>query len=184
MTLAKHFSSPKVHGFISYTEELFADALIQATLEPNVQAMKFVSEFERPGETRMQNLILVRRLEGLFELRIKHAGEAIPMRAPLCCNSKLRVWTLEEVDILAFPRLENARTIYMCRDVRISVHLRMLALETVRSGPVELGFLTERLASFPDAYRTIFHLAWIGALRLAANGQRIGPSTLVSASKT
>lgn len=184
MTHAQLFSSPKVHGFISYTEELVADALIQTTLDPNVRALKFVSSFEMPGEPRLQDLILVRRREGLFELRIIRVGEASLRRPAECRNSKLRRWTLIEEDIMATPKRQNARTIYSSRGVRVSVHLRMSILDAVGRRSVRLAVLTDRLASFANVDQAILHLAWVGALRLDGNGCLIGPFTLVSAVRT
>jgi hypothetical protein len=175
------FSSPKTHGFIPYTEELVADALIQTTLEPNVHALKFVSNFKVPGEPSMQDLILVRRREGLFELGLRRATEASLKRPAERRNSKLRVWSLKEEDILATPKLQNARTIWANRDVRVSVHLRMSILDAVGRRPVGFEVLADSLASFANADQAILHLAWVGALQFEEDGGPIGPSTLVSA---
>jgi hypothetical protein len=183
MTRSQCFASPKVHGVILYTEELIADALIQTTLESNVRALKYASIFEMPGEPPMRDLILVRRREGLFELRIRGIGDGSLRRPAERRNSKLHTWTLTEEEIMMSPKRQNARNIYNSRGVRVSVHLRMSILDAVGHRSASIGNLTDRFASFENADQAILYLAWVGALRLHENGCQIGPSTVVSAAR-
>ncbi|MBV5269629.1 MAG: hypothetical protein JZU55_06630 [Afipia sp.] len=181
ITAQKTFSSPKTHGFIPYAEDLIADALIQTTLEPNVHALKFASNFRVFGEPRKRNLILVQRREGLFELGLRRADEANLERLATRDNSELRIWWLKEENVLATPKLQNARTIWASRDVHVSVHLRMSILSAVSRRSIRFKVLVDGLDSFANADQAILHLAWVGALQFKEDGHPIGPSSLVSA---
>jgi hypothetical protein len=175
------FSSPKCHGTIPYVDEMWADALIQTHLDPNVYAMKSAPGFETPDAPRMPNTILVLRREGLFELRVRRSVEETRSKIAELPDSEHRAWILKEEDVLASPRKENAREIWASRGFRMSVHLRMSVLDEVRHRSVAFSELVARLEAFAHADQAVLHLAWIGALQFEVGRHLIGPSTLVSA---
>lgn len=175
------FSSPKCHGTIPYVDEMWADALIQTHLDPNVYAMKSAPGFETPDGPRMPNTILVLRREGHFELRVRRSVEETRSKIAELPDSEHRAWILKEEDVLASPRKENAREIWASRGSRMSVHLRMSVLNEVRHRSVAFSELVSRLEAFAHADQAVLHLAWIGALQFEVGRHLIGPSTLVSA---
>jgi hypothetical protein len=158
------------------------DALIQTHLDPGVCAIKSTSTTET-FDDQAPNATLILRREGLFELRVRPSEKRARSTIAAAPYFKHRVWTLKEEDVLAVPVRKNARDIWGSRTFKMSVHLRMSALNEVQHRSLPYGELAVRLKSFKDAEQAVLYLAWVGAIQFEAGPQPIGPSTLVSATK-
>jgi hypothetical protein len=161
------------------------DALIQASLDPEVCLIDYVASECIASEPVELDAVLVQRADGRFLLdivparRIRDFGEERLAQIALAkLGLKPIVLTAEE--IRREPRYANARLVWSYRDTPVPVGLRMRILQTLLDdGPMTLGELLKSIRSERDPVPPLMALACAGLLYLDLVSQPLRPATIV-----
>jgi hypothetical protein len=161
------------------------DALIEASLDPQVRSIDYVASACIASERVELDAVLVQRADGRFLLdviparRIRDLGEERLAQIALAkLGLKPIVLTTEE--IRREPRYANARLVWSYRDTPVSVGLRMRILQTLLDdGPMPLGELLKSIRSERDPVPALMALACADLLYLDLVSQPLRPATIV-----
>jgi hypothetical protein len=181
---ANLFVSAKTCVAIPAPCALVRDALLQATLDPAVRSIEFLSQ-ARSGATPVNlDAIVVTRDDGRFVLDIvparpvrdrEHGSFVLAALAEL----GLTPLTLTEADIEREPRLSNSRLVWSYRLAPVGITLRMRVLQILADdGPMPLSRLLSAVRSDRDPSPAVMALACSDLIELDLVTRPLGPQTI------
>jgi hypothetical protein len=161
------------------------DALVQASLDPQVCAIAYVASTCLASGRVELDAVVVERADGRLLLdvvparRIRDVGEERLAQIALA-ELGLKPIVLTAEDIRQEPRYANARLVWSYRDTPVSVGLRMRILQTLLDdGPMPLGELLKSIRSERDPVPAVMSLACADLLYLDLVSQPLRPATIV-----
>jgi hypothetical protein len=181
---ANLFISAKTSVAIPASCALVRDALIQASLDPQVRGIEFLAQ-ARVGATPVDlDAIVIVRDDGRFVLDVV-AGR--PVRdveqegLTLIAYSRLGLSqiTLTASDIKREPRFANSRLVWSYRLAPVGISMRMAVLQVLADdGPMALSRLLSSLRSDRDPNPAIMALACSDLIELDLVSRPLGPQTI------
>jgi len=190
---ASHKSNPPKNVFIAaktliaipIVHDLVRVALVQASLDPAVRAIEFISTVAAYGKIVALNSIIFRHDAGRQVLDIP---EARPLRAiddeglALLASDQLGLSTLTLTgdDLKRQPLASNTSTVWACRHTPIRANDRVRALQALSDdGPMQLGRLSAELRWSIDPVGAVLSLACLDLIELDLVSIPLGPETIV-----
>jgi hypothetical protein len=179
------FVSAKTAAAIPARHPALRDALIQASLDPQVCCIAYVASASIASKEVELDAVVVQRDEGrvlrdiVAAWRICDVEEQGFVQIALTeLGLKQIVLTVEEIE--REPRCGNARLVWSYRKSPVSVGLRMRILQTrLDDGPMPLGDLLKSIRSERDPAPAVMALACADLLNLDLVSQPLGPATVV-----
>jgi hypothetical protein len=166
---------------------LVRDALIQATLDPQVCSIEFRAQARLAATQVALDAIVIARDDGWFYLDVVPArpvrdldteGMALIALAEL----GLMPITLTATDIRREPRFANSRLVWSYRLHPVGISMRMRVLQTLADdGPMSLSRLVFAVRSDRDPNPAILALACSGLIELDLVSRPLGPDTIARA---
>jgi len=180
------FVSAKTATAIPARHPALRDALIQASLDPQVRSIAYVASTSVASKQVELDAAVVQHDEGRFLLdvvparRIRDVEEKVLVQIALTeLGLKRIILTAEE--IRREPRYTNARFVWSYREIPVSVGLRMRILQTLLDeGSMPFGELLKSIPSERDPAPAVMALACADLLYLDLESQPLRPATIVS----
>ncbi|ABE37259.1 conserved hypothetical protein [Rhodopseudomonas palustris BisB5] len=179
------FVSAKSTTAIPARHPLVRDALIQASLDPQVRSLEFVPAATVGATQVALNAIVVVRDDGRFHLDVVEARQVrdVEMEGLFLIaldDLKLVPLTLTADDITRQPRFANAKTVWAYRFHTVGIEMRMRVLSVLtEDGPLQLGCLLKRTRGPRDPAPAVMALACSDLLELDIISRPLGPATMV-----
>jgi hypothetical protein len=179
------FISAKTATSIPARNALVRDALVQATLDPQVRTLEFIPSATVGTAPVALKAIVATRDDGRFYLDIV---EERPLRdvedegLALIALSDLGLspLTLDAVDIRREPRFANARAVWAYRMHPVGLEMRLQILTALQEfGPLPLGSLLQRVQSVRDPAPAVMALCCSNLIEIDLVSQPLGPLTIV-----
>jgi hypothetical protein len=178
------FVSAKTIAAVPIRHPARLDALIQASLDPQVRSIEYVASVTNASSRVWLDAIVVQRDDSCFLLDVVPARrvsdakrEGLIQIAVAALQVRRFVVTAEE--ILREPRYSNARLVWSYRDAPVSVELRMRILQALLDeGPLPLGELLKSIRGDHDPVPAVMALACADLLSLDLLSQSLGPATI------
>ncbi|ABE62780.1 hypothetical protein Nham_1980 [Nitrobacter hamburgensis X14] len=178
------FVSAKTIAAIPTRHPARLDALIQASLDPQVRSIEYIASVANASAQMELDAIVVQRDDGRFLLDIVPArrlsdakGESLAQIA--LTELHVRPCVLASEEIRREPRYSNARLVWSYRGAPVSAELRMRILQALLDeGPLPLGELLKSIRSEHDPLPAVLALACADLLSLELMSQPLGPATL------
>jgi hypothetical protein len=179
------FIAAKTLIAIPVVHDLVRVALVQASLDPGVRAIEFISTVAAYGKIVELDAIILRRDAGRQVLDIP---EVRPLRhiddegLALLASDQLGLTTLTmtAADLRQQPLASNAEAVWACRYTPIRASDRVRALEVLRDdGPMHLGRLSAELRWSTDPVGALLSLACLDLIELDLTSIPLGPETTV-----
>jgi hypothetical protein len=175
------FSSAKTRGAIPTDCGHIYDALVQATLDPSVDVIEYVSTvavenlavdlhaviFHRDGDRHLVEFPDARPTcdidqEGLMLLAVDKLG--------------LPTTTITAADVLQQPRRENCRIVWECRFAHVSAGDRIRVLELLgEEGPISIARAAAEFRFSEDPVSALFAMACADLIEMDLADERLGP---------
>ena len=179
------FVSAKTSAAIPAPQSIVRDALVQASLDPQVRSLDFI-RMATVGATQvaLKAIVLVRD-DGRFYLDVVDARrirdvEAEGLALIALDRLGLTALTLHAADIRREPRFANARAVWEHRMHPVGISMRMKVLTVLqKDGPLPFGCLLKRIHVARQPAPAIMALACSDLLELDLVTQPLGPSTIV-----
>jgi hypothetical protein len=160
------------------------DALIQASLDPQVRSIAYVSSAHVASAQVELDAIVVQRDDGRYFLDVVPARkirdleqEGLSQIALAEFGLKALILTAEE--IRREPRYANSRLVWSYNGIPVPLGLRMRILQVlVDDGPMPLGELLKSVPSDRDPTPAVIALACADLLTLDLVSQPLGPRTI------
>jgi len=178
------FVSAKTSTAIPAACSLVRDALIQATLDPQVRSIEFRAQARVDAAPVDINAIVIVRDDGRFVLDvvparsirdIEHEGMALIAYSRL----GLTPITLTAADIKREPRFANSRLVWSYRLAPVGISMRMAVLQILADdGPMALSRLLSTLRADRDPSPSIMALACSDLIELDLISRPLGPQTV------
>lgn len=178
------FISAKTTTAVPARHPLVRDALVQASLDPQVRTLEFVqSTVVNATQVALQAIVVVRD-DGRFHLDVV---EARPVRdvevegLALIALDRLGLapLTLTAADIKREPRFANAKSVWAYRLHPVGIAMRLKILSVLQEdGPMPLGCLLKRIPSTRDPAPAVMALACSDLVELDLISRPLGPSTI------
>lgn len=178
------FVSAKSATAIPARHPALRDALIQASLDPQVRSIAYVPSARVASEQVELDAVVVQRDDGRFLLDVVPARKirAFEQNGPAqiaLVKLGLKPLTLTIEEIRREPRYANVQLVWSYRGTLVSVGLRMRILLTLLDdGPMALGQLLKSIRSDRDPAPAIMALACADLLSLDLTSQPLGPGTM------
>jgi hypothetical protein len=178
------FISAKTTTAIPARHPLVRDALVQASLDPQVRTLAFVPTATVDATQVALKAVVVVRDDGRFYLDVV---EARPVRdlelegLALIALDRLGLTplTLTATDIKREPRFANSKAVWAYRMHPVGISMRFKILTVLQEdGPMALGCLLKRIASTRDPAPAVLALACSDLVELDLVSQPLGPTTI------
>lgn len=179
------FLSAKTPTAIPARCGLLREALVQASLDPQIRSIEYVASAVVASEPIDLEAIVLRRDDGGFLLDVVPARRVRGPKddrsaASVLAELGLTPLTVTAEDIAHEPRCGNARLVWSYNGIRVPVELRLRILTTLMDeGPMPLGRLLETVRSGHDPAPALMALACADALELDLESLPLGPMTTV-----
>jgi hypothetical protein len=178
------FISAKTSVVIHAPHPLVQDALVQATLDPQVRSIGVAVRPQIDDEQAGLDAIVVVRDDGSFVLDVTPARpvrDAKHEELLLSGYSKLglKVITLTAADIRQEPRFANSQLVWSYRLAPVGIGLRMAVMQVLTDdGPMPLSRLLSAVRSDRDPSPAIMALTCSDLVELDLFSGPLGPSTI------
>jgi hypothetical protein len=179
------FISAKTAVVIQAPHPLVRDALVQATLDPQVRSIGVAAQPQVDDAQAGLNAIVVVRDDGSFVLDVAPARPVRDARhEELLLNEYsqlgLNVITLTAADIRREPRFANSRLVWSYRLAPVGIGLRMAVMQVLADdGPMSLSRLLSAVRSDRDPSPPIMALTCSDLIELDLVSRPLGPATIV-----
>jgi len=177
------FISAKTAVVIQAPHPLVRDALVQATLDPQVRSIGAAAQPQVDDAQASVDAIVVSRDDGSFVLDVAPARPVRDARhGELLLNGYLQlglnVITLTAADIHREPRFANSRLVWSYRLAPVGIGLRMAVMQVLADdGPMSLSRLLSAVRSDRDPSPAIMALACSDLIELDLVSRPLGPAT-------
>jgi hypothetical protein len=180
--LNRLFVSAKTTRAIPVRCALFENALVQASLDPQVRAIEPFPRSALSPRPREPAAVLV-RVDGRFVLRVEeattHSADAIVPQGFGTDGSALPEIVLTEADLRSEPRCSNTRLAWSYRRRRVSAGLRFQITQTLREdGPMTLAQLMSVVRILGNSAGPVLALACADLIELDLGAAPLGPATV------
>jgi hypothetical protein len=178
------FVSAKTITAIPARHPALRDALIQASLDPQVRSIGYVASAVIASQPIELDAVVVTRDDGRFVLDVvpcRRARNVEEERLTSIALAELGLApiVLTEREIRREPRYANARLVWSYRHIPVSVGLRMCILQLLLDdGPMPLGEVLKSVRSDRDPTPAVMALACADLLVLDLVSQPLGPATI------
>lgn len=185
-TTSGPFVSAKTVGVIPTEHPLVHEALVQASLDPGVRSLEFVSTASVGTDTVALDAVVVVREDGRFcldvvEARANRGPEEDMLFSRVLSDLGLPTLTMSAVDIRREPLYSNASSVWANRLRRVDVGTRLAVLALLQDdGPMRLGSLLQGLRCDRDPAPAVMAMACGGLIGLDLASATLGPSTMVT----
>ncbi|WP_407151010.1 hypothetical protein [Bradyrhizobium sp. ORS 86] len=185
-TVPNGFASAKCRRLIPSPGGLVNDALIQASLDPDVGAIDYVATAVVCSQTVVMDTIVVERSDGRYQLDVVATRplRTIEQEGLFLIGIEdlgLRSLVLTSAHIMQRPRFASARAVWRCRNHAVPFDFRCRVLGHLEDvGPTKLGRLLKAVGADPDGGAAIFAMACADRLCIDLT-ETLGPDTLVIA---
>ncbi len=188
--LSDLFVSPKVTTAIPITHPAIREALILASLDPQVRAIEYVaSAVIASGHVVDVGAIIVQRDDGRFLLdvlpgrRIRNVeDEGLALIAIEELN--IKPWAISAKSLRREPRFSNALFVWLYNEHRVPPEQRKRILRVLTDKePIELGQLERIVQSRRDPFNSVMALACADLVELDLVSQPICRNTIVKLSR-
>ena len=179
------FVSAKAATPIPARHPALRDALVQASLDPQVRSIAYVASANVASEQVELDAILVQRDDGHFLFDVIPARRIRDLEQEglaLIALSRLGLapLTLTAEEIRLEPRFTNARLVWSYRGAHVPIGLRLSILQTLLDeGPMPLGELLKSIRSDRDPAPAVMALACVDLIILDLVSHPLGPCTMV-----
>jgi hypothetical protein len=179
------FVSAKTSSGIPARHPLIRDALVQASLDPQVRALEFVpSAIVETTRVALKAIVLVRddRRFYLDVVDARPVGKFEVKSLALIALDQLSLspLILTAADIKREPLFANATTVWAYRRHPVRIEMRMQILSVLQEdGPLQLGCLLQRVRAIQDPAPAVMALACSDLVELDLISRPLGPSTIV-----
>jgi hypothetical protein len=185
---SKNFiNSPKTTSAIPTHNSLHRDLVVQSALDPHVRSIEFLTEVRHRDTAVTVNSIVLRRDDGDYMLEIpgRRQPRDVDEENVLLLGLQSMGLSLLEIDIDEIrrePRLSNAREIWGCKDVRVSIRDRMHIMTALsEDGPQSIHSLQDIAPATSDLASSLCALACADLVEIDIFSQPLGPLTVVRA---
>jgi hypothetical protein len=178
------FISAKTSTAVPARITVVREALIQATLDPQVRSLDFVPTATVEATQIALRAIVVVRDDGRYYLDITEARplrdvEAEGLALIALDRLDLKPFTLTSADIKREPRFANAKSVWQHRMHPVGIVMRLKVLTVLQDeGPLRLGCLLKRIDVGRDPAPAIMAMACSDLIELDLVSQPLGPSTI------
>jgi hypothetical protein len=178
------FLSAKTSTSIPAANRVVRDALIQATLDPQVRSLDFVQTATVEATQVALKAIVVVRDDGRYYLDVIEARpvrdlEAEGLALIALRRLDLKPLTLTGAEIRKEPRFANAKSVWQYRMHPVGIVMRLKILTVLQEdGPLRLGCLLKRIHAVRDPVPAVMALACSDLIELDLVSQPLGPSTI------
>lgn len=179
------FVSAKTTAAIPVRHPALRDALIQASLDPQVRFIDYVASARVASVQVTLDAVIVNHEDGSYFLDviparrvrdIEHEGLVLIALSEL----QLKPLVLTAEEIRREPRRANANLVWSHNDVNVPIGLRMRVLQALLDeGPMPLGQLLKSVAGERDPAPAVMALACANLVHLDLRAQPLSPTTLV-----
>jgi hypothetical protein len=179
------FLSAKTSTSIPAGNRVVLDALVQATLDPQVRSLNFVQTATVEATQVALEAIVVVRDDGRYYLDVLEARPARDLDAEGLAlialgRLDLKRLTLTSADIRKEPRFTNANTVWQYRMHPVGIAMRLKVLTVLQDeGPLRLGCLLKRIDIGRDPAPATMAMACSDLIELDLASQALGPATIV-----
>lgn len=179
------FISAKTTTAIPARHTLIRDALVQASLDPQVRSLEFVPAATVETTQVAVKAIVIIRDDGRFFLDVVEARQVRDVELEglaLIALDRLGLspLTLTAADIKREPRFANARAVWEYRMHPVGIAMRLKVLTALQEdGPLPLGCLLKRINAARDPAPAIMALACSDLVELDLVTRPLGPLTIV-----
>jgi hypothetical protein len=179
------FISAKTSTALPARHPIFRQALVQASLDPQVRSLDFLHSATVEATQVALKAIVVIRDDGRFYLDIV---EARPVRdvetegLVLIALDRLGLapLTLTAADIRREPRFANARAVWEHRGHPVGISMRMKVLTVLQEdGPLALGCLLNRINAARDPAPAVMAMACSDLIEIDLVTRPLGPLSIV-----
>jgi hypothetical protein len=184
-TPSRLFLSAKTSTSIPAGSRIVLDALVQATLDPQVRSLGFVQTATVGAAQVALETIVVVRDDGRYYLDVVEARpvrgvEAEGLALIALRRLDLKALTLTSADIRKEPGFTNANTVWRYRMNPVGIVMRLKVLTVLLDeGPLRLGCLLKRIDVGRDPAPPIMAMACSDLIELDLASQALGPATIV-----
>jgi hypothetical protein len=178
------FISAKTSTAVPARITVVREALIQATLDPQVRSLDFVPTATVEATQIALRAIVVVRDDGRYYLDITEARplrdvEAEGLALIALDRLDLKPLTLTSADIKREPRFANAKSVWEYRMHPVGIVMRLKILTVLQEeSPIRLGCLLKRIHAARDPAPAVMALACSDLIELDLVSQPLGPSTI------
>jgi hypothetical protein len=178
------FISAKTCVAIPASCSLVRDALIEATLDPQVRSIDFLAKARVDATQVDLGATIIVRDDGRFVLDVVPARpvrdvEQEGLALIACSQLGLRQLTLTAADIKREPRYANSRLVWSYRLAPVGISMRMAVLQILADdGPMSLSRLLSAIRSDRDPNPAILALACSDLIELDLVSRPLGPLTI------
>ncbi|MBR0707997.1 hypothetical protein JQ603_15940 [Bradyrhizobium liaoningense] len=179
------FVSAKTAAPIPARHPALRDALVQASLDPQVRSIAYLASANVASEQVEIDAVIVRRDDGHFLLDVIPARRIRDIEQEglaLIALSRLGLapLTLTAEEVRLEPHFTNARLVWSYRGAHVPIGLRLSILQILLDeGPMPLGELLKSIRSERDPAPAVMALACADLIVLDLVSQPLGPSTVV-----
>jgi hypothetical protein len=178
------FISAKTSTAIPARHPLVRDALVQASLDPQVRLLEFVPTAAVGTAQIALKAVVIVRDDGRFYLDVVEARpvrdvEAEGLALIALDHLGLAPLALTGGDIKREPRFANARAVWAYRLHPVGIAMRFRILTVLQEdGPMALGCLLPRICAARDPAPAVMALACSDLIELDLVSQPLGPLTI------
>jgi hypothetical protein len=178
------FISSKTSTAIPARHPLVRDALVQASLDPQVRLLEYVPTATVEATQVALKAIIITRDDGRFDLDIVEARQVRDVETEglaLIALDRLGLapLTLTGADIRREPRFANARAVWEHRMHPVGLSMRFKILTALQEdGPLPLGLLLSRIRAARDPAPAVMALCCSDLVELDLVSQPLGPLTI------
>jgi hypothetical protein len=179
------FLSAKTSTSIPAANRVVHDALVQATLDPQVRSLNFVPAAVVEATQVALEAIVVVRDDGRYYLDVVEARPVRDVEAEALAlialgRLGLAALTLTAADIRREPRFANAKAVWEYRMHPVGIAMRLKVLTALQEdGPMQLGCLLKRIDIGRDPAPAIMAMACSDLIELDLASRALGPATIV-----
>jgi hypothetical protein len=184
-TITPRFVSAKTTTTIPAACALVQDALVQASLDPQIRAIEYIAQARVGAIPADLNAIVLTRDDGRFTLDVVAARQVRDVGSERLALSAfgdlgLSPIVLTAADIGREPRFANSRLVWSYRQHPVGVSMRMRILQVLLDdGPMPLSRLLSAVRSERDPSPAIMALACSDLIEIDLVSEPLGPSTMV-----
>ena len=177
------FISAKTSTAVPARVPLVREALVQATLDPQVRSLDFVPTATVDATQVALRAIVVVRDDGCYYLDVVEARpvrdvEAEGLALIALDRLDLKALTLTSAEIRKEPLFTNANAVWRYRMHPVGIAMRLKVLTLLQEeGPLRLGCLLKRIHAARDPAPAVMALACSDLIEFDLVSQPLGPST-------
>ena len=179
------FVSAKTTAAIPAPHPLVRDALVLASLDPQVRSLEFIQTATVEAAQVALKAITIIRDDGRFYLDVVEARpvrdvEAEGLALIALDRMGLAPLTLTASDIRREPRFTDARAVWEYRTHPVGIALRLKILTVLQEdGPMPLGCLLKQIRATRDPAPAVMAMACSDLIEIDLVSRPLGPSTIV-----